>query len=147
MTCVALHPKNIPLSSLARWHVAAFISFLMCQESSAAVLSTSILAIETANPGKPLSALQCNIVNVSTKPLSGTISIIASDGTALSTVAFNNVQPGVGTGNSVGVFSNPAPITLAYCKISVANASATSIRGSFMLTDQKGNAVVSVEAR
>jgi hypothetical protein len=118
-----------------------------CRASVAAELFSSILDIETANPGKLLSALQYNIVNVSKKPRSGTISIIGADGASLSTVAYNTVQPGVGTDNSVGVFSKAAPITLAYCKITVSNAPATSIRGSFTLTDQKGNAAVSVEAR
>jgi hypothetical protein len=136
-------------------HVSHFVQCLValgfllptCRTSAAVALFTSMLDIETANPGKPLSALQCNIVNVSKKPRSGTISIIGADGAALSTVAYNNVQPGVGTGDSVGVFSNPAPITLAYCKITVSNGKVTSIRGSLTLTDQKGNAAVSVGAR
>jgi hypothetical protein len=145
--CSAFSASYLKLRRVSSLAAAILITTLMCEASNAGTLFTSILDIETANSGKPLSALQCNIVNVSDKPRSGTISIIGADGTSLSTVAYNNVQPGVGTGNSVGVFSNPAPITLAYCKITVTNAPASSIRGSFTLTDQKGNAAVSVEAR
>lgn len=122
--------------------------------ASGADLFTSMLDIQTANPGRPLSALQCNVVNVSGTPRSGTIKTIRADGTVLSAVSYNNVAPGVGTGDSVGIFSNPAPITLAYCHFTVnrlrgenQNVAARAIRASMVLTDQNGNAVVNAEAR
>jgi hypothetical protein len=105
-----------------------------------------MVEIATANPGAPLSALRCNVVNVSSTPRSGTLSIIQGDGTPLSTVSFNELLPGGGTGDSVTAFSNPAPSTLAYCKITVEGKKNT-IRGSLSRTDANGNAVVIVNAQ
>jgi hypothetical protein len=123
-------------------------------EASAAELFTSMLNIQTANPGKPLSALMCQVVNVSSSPRSGTLQIIGGDGNSLSTVSYNTIQPGVGTGDSVTVFSTATPITTAYCKITVHalpgeknRVAARAIRGSLVLTDQNGNAVATAEAR
>lgn len=114
-----------------------------------------MLDIQTSNPGVPLSALQCNVLNVSKTPRSGTIQTIRGDGTVLSSVSYNKVAPGVGTGDSVGIFSsNPALITLVYCHFTVnrlpgekAIVAANAIRASLVRTDQNGNAVAISEAR
>jgi hypothetical protein len=122
--------------------------------ASSADLFTSMLDIQTANPGKPLSALQCNVVNVSGSPRSGTIKTIRGDGTMLLSVSYNNVQPGGGTGDSVGNFSTATPITLVYCHFTVIplpgekeDAAKRAIRASLVLTDQNGNSVANAEAR
>lgn len=134
------------------WHKAITLAlqcvslFLIGAAASAAELFTPMVEIATANPGAPLSALRCNVVNVSNAPRSGTLSVIQGNGTPLSTVSFNAVPPGGGTGTSVTAFSNSAPITLAYCKITVQGRKET-IRGSLSRTDANGNAVVVVEAQ
>ena len=137
--------KTRNVSPFVHWLVALGILLLMCKGSAASTLFTSILDIETA--GTPLNALECNLVNVSKKPLSGDISIIGASGTVLSHTSYNNVAPGIVAGDRIGSFPSATPFILAYCKITVTNAPATSIRGSFTRTDQKGNAAVSVEAR
>jgi hypothetical protein len=134
------------------WHKAITVALqcvgllLVGAAASAADLFTPMVEIATANPGAPLSAIRCNAVNVSSAPRNGTLSIIQADGTPLSTTSFNELQPGGGTGDAVTVFSNPTPITLAYCKITVEGTKCT-IRGSLSRTDADGNAVVVVEAQ
>lgn len=110
------------------------------------VLFTPMVEIATANPGAPLSALRCNVVNVFHAPRNGTISIIKADGTPLATTSFNALQPKEVVSLVVDTFTNSAPITLAYCKITV-HRKKGSIRGSLSRTDEKGNSVVVVEAK
>lgn len=147
VTHFAMYFQLRHVSAFEQCLVALGILFLTCKASGAATLFTSLLSIETANPGKPLSALDCYIVNVSKTPRNGTISIIGADGSPLSFGSYSNTPPGSFTGIHAGVFSTQNPQTLAYCKITVTNAPASSIRGSFTRTDQNGNTVVSIEAR
>ncbi len=125
--------------------LGAFI-FLAWSVSANDVLFTPVVEIATANPGASLSALRCNVVNVFHAPRNGTISIIRADGAPLATTSFNALQPGSVTGVSVSVFTNPAPITLAYCKITVHRKKGT-IRGSLSRTDASGNSAVVVDAK
>jgi hypothetical protein len=111
---------------------------------SATELYSSTINIETANSTH--KSLFCNVVNVSTSARSGTLQILALDGSSLAAASYNNVQPGVGTGISVSVFQGSVPMTVVYCKITV-DAGAEAIRGSLSLSDSNGNTVVSVEAR
>jgi len=124
---------------------AAFICLAM-PVSANDVLFTPMVEIATANPGAPLSALRCNVVNVFHAPRSGTISIIKADGTPLATTSFNALQPKEVASLVIDTFTNPTPITLAYCKITV-HRKKGSIRGSLSRTDEKGNSVVVVEAK
>jgi len=110
------------------------------------VLFTPMVEIATANPGAPLSALRCNVVNVFHAPRNGTISIINADGTILATTSFTALQPQQVITVVVDKFTNPTPITLAYCKITV-HRTKGSIRGSLSRTDEKGNSVIVVEAK
>jgi hypothetical protein len=130
----------LPLSVLGA------IMFLAFPASANDVLFTPVVEIATANPGASLSALRCNVVNVFHAPRNGTISIIRADGVPLATTSFNALQPGRVTGVSISVFTNPAPITLAYCKITVHRKKGT-IRGSLSRTDASGNSVVVVDAK
>lgn len=120
--------------------------FLTPPISANDVLFTPMVEIATANPGSPLSALRCNVVNVFHAPRNGTISIIKSDGTSLATTSFNALQPKEVASVVVDTFTNSAPITLAYCKITVHRKKGT-IRGSLSRTDERGNSVVVVEAK
>ncbi len=124
---------------------SAFI-FLAPPVSANDVLFTPMVEIATANPGSPLSALRCNVVNVFHAPRNGTISIINADGTALATTSFTALQPKEVLSLVVDKFSSSTPITLAYCKITV-HRKKGAIRGSLSRTDQSGNAVVVVEAK
>ena len=110
------------------------------------VLFTPMVEIATANPGAPLSALRCNVVNVFHAPRNGTISIIKADGTPLATTSFNALQPKEVASLVIDTFTSSTPITLAYCKITVYRKKG-SIRGSLSRTDEKGNSVVVVEAK
>lgn len=132
--------KFMPFSILA-----TFI-FLTFPVSANDVLYTPILDIATANPGAPLSALRCNVVNVFHAPRNGTIAIIQADGTPIATKSFNALRPGEVTSVAVTEFSNPTPITLAYCKITVHRTKGT-IRGSMSRTDASGNSVIVLEAK
>jgi hypothetical protein len=124
---------------------AAFI-FLATPVSANDVLFTPMVEIATANPGAPLSALRCNVVNVFHAPRNGTISIIRADGTPLATTSFNALQPKEVVSVVVDTFTNLTPITLAYCKITVHRKKGT-IRGSLSRTDERGNSVIVVEAK
>jgi hypothetical protein len=124
-----------------------------CNAGGAVDLYTSILYIQTANFA-PLGGVSCNILNVSSHPRSGTISIVAGDGTVLTSVSYNNVAPGVATGNNWSNFSGSSPVTLVYCHLTVnklpgekVNVTASSIRGSLIRTDTNGNTLVIAEAR
>ena len=110
------------------------------------VLFTPMVEIATANPGAPLSSLRCNVLNVFHAPRNGTISIINSDGTILATTSFTALQPQQVVSVVVDKFTNPTPITLAYCKITV-HRTKGSIRGSLSRTDERGNSVIVVEAK
>lgn len=132
--------KFMPFSILAT------IIFLSLPVSANDVLYTPILDIATANPGAPLSALRCNVVNVFHAPRNGTIAIIQADGTSIATKSFNALRPGEVTSVVVTEFSNSTPITLAYCKITVHRTKGT-IRGSMSRTDASGNSVVVLEAK
>ncbi len=149
MTHIATYFKLRHVSHFVQCFATLGFLLLTCRDSVAAELFMYMLSIETANPGKPLSALDCYcyIINVSKKPRDGTISIIRADGSPLSFGSYSNTPPGSSTGIHAGVFSTQNPQTLAYCKITVTNAPSSSIRGSFTRTDQNGNTVVSVEAR
>ncbi len=134
----------------------AFIQSIMMlpQGAGAATLSTSMLNIQTTNPGKPLSGLYCQVVNVSKSPRTGTLQIFAGDGTSLAVGAYNATPPGGGTGIAATTFSGTAPITLAYCVVTVdplsaekEHVAADSIRASLVQTDQNGNTVAAAEAR
>ena len=78
MPHIATYFKLRHVSHIVQCLVALGFLLPTCRASAAAALFTSVLDIETANPGKPLSALQCNIVNVSNKPRTWTISIIGA---------------------------------------------------------------------
>jgi hypothetical protein len=132
--------KLVPLSVFG-----AFI-FLAFPVSANDVLFTPVVEIATANPGSPLSALRCNVVNVFHAPRNGTIAIIRADGTPLATTSFKALRPGEVTNVAVSEFSNSTPVTLAYCKITVHRKKGT-IRGSLSRTDASGNSVVVVEAK
>src|SRR5258708_4749893 len=111
-----------------------------------ATLYSPIISIETANSNKLF--LFCNIVNVASQPRSGTIQIIAADGNPVTTTNYNNVQPGVCTGDGISqtpLPPNPAPVTLVYARVTVQGA-ARDIRASLVLADAKGTAIVCVEA-
>src|SRR5437016_2704293 len=109
-------------------------------------LYSPMISIETANSKKLF--LFCNVVNVSATPRSGTLHILAGDGSSVSTASYNNVQPGVGTGisiNQTALPANPAIITLVYAKVTV-QGSAKDIRAGLVLADNKGNTICSAEA-
>ncbi len=109
-------------------------------------LYSPVISIETANTNRLF--LLCNIVNVSSQPRSGTIQILRADGTPVTTTNYNNVQPGVGTGDGISQVPlppNPAVITLIYAKVTV-DGNAEDIRASLILTDAKGNTTVTAEA-
>jgi hypothetical protein len=119
--------------------------------ASAADLFTSMLDIQTAKPNP--RRVNCQVLNVSSSNRSGTITTIRSDGTVLSRVSYNQVAPGVGTGDSVSV-SGPASIALVYCHFTVNPLpgenqihAASAIRASLVLTDQNGNTFANAEAR
>lgn len=128
------------------WGVFATCISLSAPVSAKNVLFTPMVEIATANPGAPLSALRCNVVNVFHAPRNGTISIINADGTILATTSFTALQPQQVITVVVDKFTNPTPITLAYCKITV-HRTKGSIRGSLSRTDEKGNSVIVVEAK
>ena len=123
--------------------------------AGAVELFTAPLSIQTTNPDAPLRGLRCHFVNVSHSPRGGTIEIIRLDGMALSTTSYSEVAPGGGTGDSVSVLPPfGAPITTAYCKITVnplpnekPDITVKAVRASFDLTDQNGNSVATLEAR
>ncbi|PPD39313.1 MAG: hypothetical protein CTY16_19140 [Methylobacter sp.] len=123
----------------------AFI-LLAAPVSAKNVLFTPMVEIATANPGAPLSSLRCNVLNAFHAPRNGTISIINADGTILSTTSFTALQPQQVVSVVVDKFTNPTPITLAYCKITV-HRTKGSIRGSLSRTDERGNSVIVVEAK
>jgi hypothetical protein len=131
---------------LAPFSILTTFLFLTPPVSADDVLFTPIVEIATGNPGAPLSALRCNVVNAFHAPRNGTISIIQVDGKLLATTSFNALQKGGVASVAVAEFSNSTPITLAYCKITVHRKKAT-IRGSLSRTDAGGNAVVVVEAK
>ena len=131
---------------LVPFGIFATLIFLTSPVSADHVLFTPMVEIATGNPGTPLSALRCNVVNVFHSPRKGTISIIQADGTPLATRSFNTLQPGEVTSVVVTAFSNSTPITLAYCKITF-NRTKGAIRGSLSRTDAAGNSVVVVEAK
>jgi hypothetical protein len=74
---------------------AALLGVCGCASNGASVakLFTSIVEIQTANPGVPLSGINCNVVNVDTNLRNGTLTTIAGDGTILSAVSYNNLPP------------------------------------------------------
>lgn len=111
-----------------------------------ATLYSPMISIETANTNRLF--LFCNVVNVTSKPRSGTIEILRGDGKPVTTTSYNNVQPSAGTGDGINqtpLPPNPAPITLVYAKVTV-QGKATDIRASLILADAKGNIIVSAEA-
>lgn len=126
--------------------IFATFLFLTSPVSADDVLYTPMVEIATGNPGTPLSALRCNVVNVFHAPRNGTISIIQADGKLLATTSFNALRPGEVANVEVSEFTNSTPITVAYCKITVHRKKAT-IRGSLSRTDAGGNSVVVVEAK
>lgn len=129
-----------------RWCIFATLALLAAPAPAKNVLFTPMVEIATANPGAPLSALRCNAVNVFHAPRNGTLSIINADGAILATKSFTALQPQQVVSVVVDKFTNPAPITLAYCKITV-HRTKGSIRGSLSRTDERGNSVIVVEAK
>ena len=108
------------------------------------LLFTPPLMIETANSAK--YTVYCNVLNASSAPRTGTIEIVNLSGKVISTSGYNSVAPGGGTGIQVQTFQNTAPVTLLYGRITV-DAEPDSIRANLVLTDAKGNTLVSLEAR
>jgi hypothetical protein len=106
-------------------------------------LFTPPLMIETANSAKYV--LYCNVLNVSASPRTGTLQILMGDGTPISSAIYNAVTPGVLTGIEAQKFQNVAPVSVIYGKITV-NGKADSIRANLVMTDAKGNTLVSVDA-
>lgn len=107
------------------------------------VLYTSSLHIPTAAAGAVVSL---NVVNVSSTPVSGTLQIFDGTGAPLSTVSYNSVAPGVGTGTEVSTFPGPAPVTVTYGKVTV-NGRADRVRANLILRDASGITVANAEAR
>ncbi len=117
-------------------------------------LFTAPLHIQTTNPDAPLRGLHCHFVNVSHSPRSGTIESFVSMEWHCRRLPYNEVAPGGETGDSVSSPPFGAPITTAYCKISVnplpnekPDITVKAVRASFDLTDQNGNSVATLEAR
>jgi hypothetical protein len=135
-----------------RTTMAASLCVTLSEGASAAELFTSMLDIQTANPNP--QRVNCQVLNVSSSNRSGTITTKRSDGTVLSTVSYNSVAPGVGTGDSVSVTNTSVPYALVYCDFTVnplpgekENVTASAIRASLVLIDQNGNTFANAEAR
>jgi hypothetical protein len=108
------------------------------------VLLTSPLMIETANSAK--YAIYCNVLNASSAPRTGTLEIVNLSGKVISTSGYNSVAPGGGTVIQVQTLQNTGLVTLVYGRITV-DAERDSIRANLVMTDAKGNTLVSLEAR
>jgi len=106
-------------------------------------LFTAPLLIQTANDAS--YTVYCNVLNASASARSGTLEILNFSGTPLSTASYISVAPGVGTGIAVGGFTNNAPVTIVYGKITV-DAGPDSIRASLVLADAIGNTLVRLDA-
>jgi hypothetical protein len=120
--------------------------FMGGESALAAKLFTSPLVFNQ-NTIEGFEAMDCNVVNVSGQPRTGTISIVRLDGQPMSSVTYNTVPPGGGTGTSVSTLPPPfAPITIAYCKVTVKGSKGT-IRASLILRDADGNTIAVSEAR
>jgi hypothetical protein len=96
-------------------------------------------------------AMDCNVVNVSRAPRTGTISIIRLDGQLLNSVPYN-VGPGKGTGTSVTTLPATlpppvAPLTVAYCKVTVRRGGKGDIRASLIVRDAGGNTTAVSQAQ
>jgi len=109
-----------------------------------AILYTPLLTIETANSAG--YAVSLFVLNVSNSAKSGTLQILAGDGTPLSTSGYNSVPPGVATGIDVETFPTQAEETLVYGKITVDNGDAHTVRASLVISDADGNTLVTVQA-
>ncbi len=111
----------------------------------AATLYSPLIAIETSNSNHLF--LFCQVLNVSDAPLNGTIQLHRADSTSISLVSYNNLAPGVGTGDGIsGTPLGTTPqITLVYAKVTV-EGHAKDIRANLILANANGNTIVSAEA-
>ena len=122
---------------------ALLAPFMVLLTSCTTTLYSPTLQISTAGGG---GALDCNFVNVSAGPRSGTIQIVGLDGKVLSSVSYNTTPAGGGTGDAVSTFSGATEVTTAYCKMTV-DAGKDGLRASFSRRDTSGNTVASVDLR
>ena len=112
---------------------------------SISTIFSPVLTIETANSKQ--HTVSCHVVNCSNVPVSGEINIFEGTGNSISYGGYNNLPPGGCTGISVNHF-NPlnAPVTLVYCRLTVNGCNADVIRGSLVIADKNGNALISALA-
>jgi hypothetical protein len=71
---------------------------------------------------------ECNVVNVSSKPVTVLVSITTGDGVVIDSASLT-VNPGLGGFISEGVKSG------VYCSFALSSGSAKSVRGTLVITD------------
>jgi hypothetical protein len=109
-------------------------------------LFSSMLSIETANSDNNI--VYCHVVNVSTLPVSGEVSILDCNNNLLTAGPFENLAPGKTCSTALTIFNPPLPsTTLLYGRLTLKVMDANMVRASLIITNQKGVTLAVSELR